>query len=59
MLAVSTDDFSVHVIDCDVKRVVRKFNCHTNSITDMVCQPLEIGLFQNRKIIILFSQKGV
>ncbi len=36
MLAVSTDDFSVFVIDCDVKRVVRQFNCHTNKISDMV-----------------------
>ncbi len=36
MLAVSTDNFTVQVIDCDIKRLVRKFNCHKNIITDMV-----------------------
>jgi U3 small nucleolar RNA-associated protein 21 len=36
MLAVATDDFSVSVIDCDVKRIVRKFSGHSNRISDMV-----------------------
>lgn len=36
MLAVATDDFTVVVIDCDVKKVVRKFAGHRNKITDMV-----------------------
>jgi U3 small nucleolar RNA-associated protein 21 len=35
MLAVATDDFSVVIIDCDVKKVVRKFNGHSNKISDM------------------------
>jgi U3 small nucleolar RNA-associated protein 21 len=36
MLAVATDDFSVSVIDCEVKRVIRKFSGHSNRISDMV-----------------------
>lgn len=36
MLAVATDDFTVVIIDCDVKKVVRKFQGHSNKITDMV-----------------------
>ncbi len=36
MLAVSLDDFSVIIIDCDVKKIVRKFCGHSNKISDMV-----------------------
>lgn len=36
MLAIATDDFAVSIIDCDVKKVVRKFRGHSNKITDMV-----------------------
>jgi hypothetical protein len=36
MLAVSLDDFSVVIIDCDVKKIVRKFCGHSNKISDMV-----------------------
>ena len=35
MLAVSTDDFSVLVIDCDVHKIVRRFTGHSNKISDM------------------------
>jgi len=35
MLAVALDDFSVVVIDCDVRKVVRKFSGHFNRISDM------------------------
>jgi U3 small nucleolar RNA-associated protein 21 len=36
MLAVATDDFSVLIIDYDIKRIVRKFSGHSNRISDMV-----------------------
>lgn len=36
MLAVSTDEFNVLIIDCDLKKIVRKFNAHSNKISDMV-----------------------
>ena len=35
MLAVATDDFSVIVIDTDIKKIVRKFAGHSNKISDM------------------------
>lgn len=35
MLAVSLDDFSVLIIDCDTYKVVRKFTGHFNRISDM------------------------
>lgn len=35
MLAVSTDDFTVLIIDCDVRKIVRKFVGHSNKISDM------------------------
>ncbi len=35
MLAVSTDDFSVVIIDCDLRKIVRKFVGHSNKISDM------------------------
>ena len=35
MLAVATDEFSVFVIDCDIKKIVRKFNGHSNKISDL------------------------
>lgn len=40
MLAVSTDDFTVMIIDCDVKKIVRKFLGHSNKISDMVSYQL-------------------
>lgn len=36
MLAVNTDDFSIHVVDVELRRVVRRFTGHHNGITDMV-----------------------
>ena len=36
LLAVSFEDFEIHVVDVDMKRVVRIFQGHTNRITDMV-----------------------
>ena len=38
MLAVSFEDFEIHVVDVDMKRVVRIFQGHTNRITDMVSE---------------------
>ena len=38
MLAVSFEDFEIHVVDVDMKRVVRIFEGHTNRITDMVSE---------------------
>ncbi|XP_072173327.1 WD repeat-containing protein 36-like [Diadema setosum] len=35
MLAVASDDFSVTVVDADLRRIVRKFSGHRNRITDM------------------------
>ena len=35
MLAVALDDFSVLIIDSDLKRIVRKFSGHSNRISDM------------------------
>ncbi|CAF1073060.1 unnamed protein product, partial [Brachionus calyciflorus] len=35
MLSVATDDFTVLIIDCDVKKIVRKFTGHSNKISDM------------------------
>ena len=35
MLAVSLDDFSVVIVDCDVQKVVRKFSGHFNRISDI------------------------
>jgi U3 small nucleolar RNA-associated protein 21 len=42
MLAVATDDFKVLVIDCDVKRVVRRFSGHKNKISDMVLRKFNL-----------------
>ncbi|XP_077993533.1 WD repeat-containing protein 36-like [Glandiceps talaboti] len=39
MLAVALDDFSLSVVDMDVKRVVRNFSGHSNRITDMTFSP--------------------
>ena len=36
LLAVCLDDFEIHVVDIDMRRVVRIFRGHTNRITDMV-----------------------
>ena len=35
MLAVSLEDFSVLVIDCDSFKIVRKFSGHFNKISDL------------------------
>ncbi|XP_072048834.1 WD repeat-containing protein 36-like [Amphiura filiformis] len=35
MLAVNTDDFTVHVVDVELRRVVRRFSGHQNKITDL------------------------
>ncbi|XP_030844330.1 WD repeat-containing protein 36 [Strongylocentrotus purpuratus] len=35
MLAVVTDDFTIHVVDADLKRVVRRFSGHHNRVTDL------------------------
>ena len=42
-MAVACDDFSIHVIDTDTRRVVRVFAGHTNRISDMV--RLSLSLF--------------
>ncbi|CAH3115617.1 unnamed protein product [Pocillopora meandrina] len=39
LLAVSFEDFEIHVVDVDMKRVVRIFQGHTNRITDMSFSP--------------------
>ena len=36
MLAVNTDDFAIHVVDVELRRVVRIFTGHHNRVTDMV-----------------------
>ncbi len=36
LLAVALDDFEIHVVDIDMRRIVRIFRGHTNRITDMV-----------------------
>ena len=35
MLAVALDDFSIVVVDCDIRKIVRKFSGHFNKISDM------------------------
>lgn len=39
LLAVCLDDFEIHVVDIDMRRVVRIFRGHTNRITDMAFSP--------------------
>ncbi|XP_022806762.1 WD repeat-containing protein 36-like [Stylophora pistillata] len=39
LLAVAFEDFEIHVVDVDMKRVVRIFQGHTNRITDMSFSP--------------------
>ena len=36
LLALSLDDFEIHIIDIDMRRAVRIFRGHTNRVTDMV-----------------------
>lgn len=36
LMAVSLDDFEIHIVDIDMRRIVRIFRGHTNRITDMV-----------------------
>ena len=36
MLAVTLDDYSVHVLDIDSRKVVRKLPGHHSSVNDMV-----------------------
>jgi len=35
MLAISLDNFSIHIVDIDTRRVVRKFTGHSSAVTDM------------------------
>lgn len=42
MLAIAHDNFMVTIVDLETRRVVREFNGHTNSITDMV---LKLGFY--------------
>ncbi|XP_074612173.1 WD repeat-containing protein 36-like [Acropora palmata] len=39
LLAVCLEDFEVHIVDVDMRRVVRIFRGHTNRITDMAFSP--------------------
>ncbi|XP_062509636.1 WD repeat-containing protein 36-like [Corticium candelabrum] len=39
MLAVALDDFTIHVVDTDTRRIVRTFTGHTNRILDMAYSP--------------------
>jgi len=39
MLAVSTDDLKVRIVDLATKRLVRVFDGHSNRITDMAMSP--------------------
>ena len=36
-MAAALDDFTIKIVDIDIKRVVRQFSAHRNRITDMVC----------------------
>ncbi len=63
MLAVSLDDFSVVIIDCDVKKIVRKFCGHSNKISDMVNKKIsysqrnKFNTFLNKKRTFLDFQR--
>ena len=35
MMAIALDDFTIVIVDCDIKRIVRKFSGHFNKISDM------------------------
>jgi len=39
LLAVCLDDFEIHVVDIDMRRVVRIFTGHTSRVTDMAFSP--------------------
>lgn len=39
MLAIALVDFSIHIVDIDSKRVIRKFYGHTSQITDITFTP--------------------
>ncbi|CAG9861245.1 unnamed protein product [Phyllotreta striolata] len=39
MLAIALDDFSVDIMDIDMKRIVRKFSGHTAQLTDATFSP--------------------
>ena len=56
MLAVAVDDFSVVVIDCDVKKVVRKFSGHSNKISDMVSLKNNNNLNYKKNLEFLFQR---
>ena len=36
LMALALDDFTIKIVDTDIKRVVRQFSGHRNRITDMV-----------------------
>jgi U3 small nucleolar RNA-associated protein 21 len=35
LLSVATDDYSIIIVDCDSRKVIRKFSGHSNQISDM------------------------
>lgn len=44
LLAVATDDFSICIIDVELRRVVRAFASYFSQVTDMVCIFLFLSL---------------
>jgi CDGSH-type Zn-finger protein len=42
LLAVACDDFTVHVVDMEMRRIVRHFSGHSARVTDMVCDGASI-----------------
>jgi hypothetical protein len=59
MLAVSTDEFSVLIIDCDIKKIVRKFVGHSNKISDMVTLNFKFHPSYEKFSTSFLNQKGV
>ena len=39
MLCIGLDDFTVCILDCDTRVIVRKFEGHTGKITDVTFSP--------------------
>ena len=59
LLAVSFEDFEIHVVDVDMKRVVRIFQGHTNRITDMVSKAPGPHRRKSAFETMLFSSKSL
>lgn len=38
LMAAALDDFTIKIVDIDIKRVVRQFSVHKNRVTDMVSE---------------------